>query len=186
VGCSRNAADQGRGEPSGGLSTGLRPDDSHAARWLGFTERREGPTPSRSKGPSQRMATSPRSPLPQQHMETTDLLYLEFLGHREARSQAGRREGRCAESSRDAATADSDCAARMMGRVVRQSAGGALRNATPNLSTLALAPSDDKVSTTAALEPLTLRTLTRPISPKRSCARPGICAYDARFLRLIA
>jgi hypothetical protein len=93
-------------------------------------------------------------PLPQQHMETTDLLYLESLGHREARSQAGRREGPCAESSRDAETADADCGARMMERV-RQSAGGATRSATPNLSTLALAPSDDKVST-AALEPLTL------------------------------
>ena len=67
----------------------------------------------------------------------------------------------------------------MMERVVRQNAGGALRNATPNLSTLALAPSDDKVSTSAALEPLTLRTLARPISPKRSCAK----AWELRLRR---
>jgi len=58
-----------------------------------------------------------------------------------------------------------------------QAAG--LRNARPNLPTLALAPSEDKVSTTAALEPLTLRTLTRSISPKRSCAK----AWELRLRR---
>jgi hypothetical protein len=48
------------------------------------------------QGPVTAHGKEPPQPPPQQHMETTDLLYLEFLGHREARSQAGRRETPCA------------------------------------------------------------------------------------------